>query len=560
MRRSIESAETEGAERAQPSEDGAVAAHSVSVAKWTLASRATGFLRAAVVAAVLGPTYLGNTFQASNFLPNITFEFFTGSLIAALLVPTLVRHVDLRDQGAVERIASGFMGAVLVGLLAVTVAAMLAGHLIVRLLALQAGSGAVAHAQQRVGLLLLFLLMPQVMLYAIAGTGAALMNAHGRFALAAAAPALENIGIMVTMLTIAVVYGTGVSIETIRTPEVIVLGVGTTVAVAAHACAQWLGAYRLGIRLLPRAGWRDDDVRYILRRTLPSLGYGSLNAARYLGVTVLANGVPGGVVAYYFGQNFFALPTAIGARPVALALLPRLARLHQARAWRLFHDELMRGAGAVAFLTIPAAVAFLVLAYPLSHAAAFGHMAGPGGVSLLALALIGLAPGVIGESGFVLATHASYARGNADAPFLAMVLRMAVSMAGMIAASLAFTGKTVLLALALAMSLGNIVGVGYLGRRVEAGLTKGSERLAPAVLRSIVASILMVGPAYLVAVALSGWISWGPRYQIAIVIGGLVGVSGYVALQSAWRSPELAFFREGMARVRLPGPGTEPLR
>ena len=55
-----------------------------------------------VVAAVLGPTYLGNVFQASNNLPNLVYMALIGALISSLLVPPLIRLVDEGDRAATD--------------------------------------------------------------------------------------------------------------------------------------------------------------------------------------------------------------------------------------------------------------------------------------------------------------------------------------------------------------------------------------------------------------------------------------------------------------------------
>jgi peptidoglycan biosynthesis protein MviN/MurJ (putative lipid II flippase) len=67
---------------------------SVTVALWTAVSRATGLVRVAVIAAVLGPTYLGNTYQFTNSVPNLVYYgLLGGALVSSLLVPTLVKHL-----------------------------------------------------------------------------------------------------------------------------------------------------------------------------------------------------------------------------------------------------------------------------------------------------------------------------------------------------------------------------------------------------------------------------------------------------------------------------------
>ena len=86
----------------------------MAVSGWTAASRITGFGRVVVVAAVLGPTYLGNVFQASNNLPNLVYMALIGALISSLLVPPLIRLVDEGDRAATERLAGAFLGTALV--------------------------------------------------------------------------------------------------------------------------------------------------------------------------------------------------------------------------------------------------------------------------------------------------------------------------------------------------------------------------------------------------------------------------------------------------------------
>ena len=56
----------------------------------TLASRGVGFVKVWVIAAVLGATYLGNTYQASSSVSNVLFELIAAGALSAVLVPTFV--------------------------------------------------------------------------------------------------------------------------------------------------------------------------------------------------------------------------------------------------------------------------------------------------------------------------------------------------------------------------------------------------------------------------------------------------------------------------------------
>lgn len=536
-----------------------LARDSLTVAKWTVLSRVTGVGRVVAIAAVLGPTYFGNLFQATNLLPNLTFELLTGTLFATLLVPPLVRYVDRGDPQGTQRLAGGFLGLALIAFAAVAAAVILAAPLILWLLTAGVASPEVAAGQRQAGWLLLALLMPQVMLYGVAGTAGAVLNAHGRFALPAGAPALENLGVIATLAATGVLFGIGTELGEVATGQLWLLGLGSTAAVGLHAGVLWWGSWRQGVRLIPRAGWRDPEVRQVLRLAVPSLGYAGLSGLRTFAVLVVANRVPGGVVAFQMALNFYNLPVAVGARPVAVALLPSLARHHHEGATQPFRDELVRGAGLIAFLTIPAAVAYLALAGPLARAVSYGAMATEAGVTLIAVSLAALAAGVVAESAFVLGTHASYARGDARSPLRASVFRTGTVLIGGTIAFLVHPGALVLLVLGLAFSAGDVVSAVLLAGRLRSRLPDGDLRLGPAVLRAATASLVMILPAYAIAAGLPGADPDAGVGLTALAGGALIGAVLYLLLQRLVRSPELATLREGFAAPSsAPTPASRP--
>lgn len=513
---------------------------SMAVAAWVLISRVTGFARVAVIGAVLGPTYLGNTFQAMNSLPNmIMYNLLLGELFVALLMPSLVRLVDTRDRRGVERVAGAFLGMVTVTFLVVAVLIVAAGPLLLRLLTLGVEDQAAAVAQRRVGLLLLTAVMPQVILYGLTATAIAIMNAHGRFVLASAAPALENLGVMATLGAYALHFGTGTRVESVTSAQALLLGLGATAAVGVHAAAQWWGAWRLGIRLFPRAGWRDPEVRELVRRAIPSIGYAWLKAVRLFAALVVANRVAGGVVAFQLAQTFLALAVALGVRAVATPLRPVLARLYVDGKPRQFLDQLLRGMSFVHFLTVPAAVAYVVLAGQLAKAVSFGEMATGAGVVLVAWALAAQAPALLGDARFEIALEGSYARRDARSPFYSQALCTAIVLAGMLVAFVLPSGVTVLVALGLAISAGSLAAGWDLWRRVVVTLPRNEERAMPATLRTSAAACLMSVPAYAVASAVPAWSEGRLANLTGVVAASVVGMIVYAALQRMWRSPEL---------------------
>jgi putative peptidoglycan lipid II flippase len=521
----------------------AAASDSVRVAAWTIVSRVTGLMRFAVIGAVLGPTFFGNTYQFTNSLPNLVYYgFLAGSLFSSLLVPALVRHIDAGDRRASERVAGGFLGMTLIALVVIAPVAVGLGPQALRLAALGGGHQLTSAAQVHVGQLLILTFIPQIFFYGVVGTATAVMNSRRRFALAAGAPAIENLGTMTVLVAAGLLYGSSTSVTNVPLGEILLLGLGSTGAVALHAATQWWGARRAGVVLVPLPGWRDPEVRTVVRRALPSIAQAGLVAVQILTLLVMANRLEGGVVAFQIALNFYYLAIAIGATPVALSLLPRLARMHLAGDLAAFRDTFVRGLALGFFVTIPAAVGYLTLALPLARAISFGRMDSATGVTLVAVSLAALSVAVVGQTAFMIATYASYAMRDTRSPLVSMLVQAAVCLA-LATSSLFFQGPAVLLVLGLALSVS-------VSARVSRNLSgAATHRLLPSMAKFVAAAALMAGPAWVVATSVPPWLGrpLGPR--VGVLAAAVVGGAIFLALQAWWRSPELGWLAGGLGQL-----------
>jgi putative peptidoglycan lipid II flippase len=530
-----------------PPPSAGVMRNSLAGSVWTAVSRLTGLGKALTIAAVLGATYLGNTYQAINALPNLVYyQLLAGSLFASLLVPPLIGYLHRDDRPGAQVLVRGFLGSLLlVGALASTILVAV-GPVIMRLLTLGVTDPATAAGQRRVGWLLLVMFVPQILLYVVAGTGAAVMNAHGRFALAAAAPALESVGMIAVLVTAGIFFGTGTGILEVSNRQLLLLGLGTTSAVGAHAVCQWWGARSSGLTMIPGAGWRSPEVRQVLHRIVPTLGFTGLAALQVFAVIVVASKVSGGLVAFQLALNFFYLPTAVMTWPIARALLPQLSRLHQAEDRRQFATELLRGVVVASFVTIPIAAVYAGLAAPLAQALAFGELASVGW-HLTALSLASLSLGVVGETWFILGTYAFYARQDVRSPVRSMAVRVAVTVSLMAVAWLS-QGPSVLVILGLALSVGSLVGAADIGRRLREVVPRGEFPLLRPLIRTVLASLVMVTAARGTLWAFRSLPDTKPAQLITVSVAVLVGAALFLAVQAAWHAPELGWLRSGLTR------------
>ncbi|HEX2186230.1 MAG TPA: lipid II flippase MurJ, partial [Chloroflexota bacterium] len=146
-----------------------------------LASRVTGFVRAVVVAAVLGATFLGNTYQTANLVSNFLFELLAAGLLSSVLVPPFVKLLDSGRRHDAEELAGAILGVALAALGAVTAVALLLRPVIMRALTTAVDDPSVRSQEVELGSFLLVFFLPQVLLYAVGAVSTAVLHGARRF-------------------------------------------------------------------------------------------------------------------------------------------------------------------------------------------------------------------------------------------------------------------------------------------------------------------------------------------------------------------------------------------
>lgn len=522
---------------------------SLLVAAGTALSRTTGVVRVLMVGAVLGPTWFGNAYQVTNSLPNlIYYGFLAGSLVSSLLVPLLVRHLATGRPDRAAAICGGFLGIVLAG---ATLLLPFAVWGLPRLLEVTAGASGESARQVDLARVLVVMTVPQVYLYAVAGTGAAVLYAHRRFTLAAVAPAIENLGVIAVLALVALWYGTSPNGATVPTGELLLLGLGSTGAVGLHAALQWWGASRCGVRLRPRRGWRDPDVSQALRRAGHAVMQAGLLATQMLVLLLVASRVEGGAVALQIALNFYYLPIALIATPVGLALLPRLARLDQAGATTEFRETLLRGVMLALFVAVPASAGYVAVADPVAHVVSIGEMATSSGQEMIAAALTMLALGLAGQTVFFIATQASYASGDTWAPLRSMALQTALCCALCGAAVTATDGPALLPLVSAAYAVASLAAGTLLLLHVVQRSAPFLWRLVQSLTRTLGGVALMLLPVYAVTLLSRDLAPGRSGWGIALVAGSAVGLIVFALAEALFRAPELSWLRHGVGTRTL---------
>ena len=145
-----------------------------TMAVGTVASRATGFLRTAVLAAVLGVKGVALAFNVANTAPNIVYELLLGGILTSVVVPLLVRaHKDGAGEAYVQRLLT-------LTLLVLGSASLLLVLLAPQIVDLYANSD-VTPENRHLAVMFARFFLPQIVFYGLGAILGAYLNTQGSF-------------------------------------------------------------------------------------------------------------------------------------------------------------------------------------------------------------------------------------------------------------------------------------------------------------------------------------------------------------------------------------------
>src|SRR4051812_11153059 len=372
------------------------------VAAVTVIARIAGFARTAVLGRVLGATFLGDTYTATNTLPNVVYEIVAGGALASLVVPVLA--------GVDAETARRTAGALLSWVVVVLTPLALLGIVFRRQLAeLLLGASPASAAQVEVGSRLLAVFAPQIVLYGIGIVCTGMLQANRRFFAAALAPLVSSIVVIGAYLSFAA-SSSGREIDTVTRTGELLLSVGTTLGVVALTATVAVPVLARRIGWLPRLSLHFPPGVAPRVRRLAVAGVVAV-VAQQISVAValrLAAGERGAVVVFTLGTAVFLLPWAVLAVPVSTSAFPELSTLAARGDEDAYAATARGGLRLVLLCGFAGAGALLAVAEPLARLLL---SAAPGaGVDELHRAVLTFAPGLPGYAVLAFATRALYAR------------------------------------------------------------------------------------------------------------------------------------------------------
>lgn len=485
----------------------------------TMVSRVFGFIRDILIAAVLGTGAVADAFFVAFRFPNLFRRLFGEGAFNAAFVPLFAKRMEGEGKEAARAFAEEAMAGLVFILLALTIVAEIAMPFL--MYGLAPGFSATPEKFD-LAVLLTRITMPYLLCMSLVALLSGVLNSVGKFVESSSVSIVLNLTMMAaTLVALGLGYRNDPTAGIIQAWGVF----------AAGLLQLWLlvdGARRNGLSLKLRRPRMSEEMRRLIRLGIPGVIAGGVTQINIVIGTVVASLQDGAVSHLYYADRVYELPLAIVGIAIGVVLLPDVSRHLRAGDHVAVMDSQNRSLEFAMLLTVPASVALAVVPVEivkgLFERGAFTAADTPATAYALAIFSLGLPAFVL----IKVFQPAYFAREDTATPMRFAVIGLTANTLGSVGLFFLFRsyGWMPHLGIAVATTLGGWLNAGLLYVvLVRRGQFVADARLARALPRIVLASLLMGAALWFAAAALEPW--FGPSHGFVarmLALAALVGV------------------------------------
>jgi putative peptidoglycan lipid II flippase len=452
-----------------------------------MTSRILGLAREQVMAYLFGAGNAVDAFNVAFRIPNLVRDLFAEGVMSAAFIPTFTRSLTLEGRTAAWRLGNHVVNGLLLATMAIVIAGLLFAQPFVMLLA---GDFAAVPGKIELTVLLTRVMMPFLILVALAAAAMGMLNSVDRYVVPALAPAIFNIfSILTTIALVPVLASTGL-------PVILSVAIGVLVGGLGQFAVQVPSLYREGYRYEPRL----DPSEPRLREVLLLMGPGTIGlAATQINMFVntwLATGEGTGAVSWLaYAYRLVYLPLGLFGVSIATASMPAIARRAAKGDVAGLRKTLSSGVAMMLTLNVPATLGLIALSHPIVALLFERGRFTAADTAATANAVVCYAVGLAGYSIVKVVTPTFYALGDSRTPVVLSVMTVLANAA----LNIAFVHSLGYRGLALGTSLTALLNAGVLMLILRSRLNGiNGGRLGSVLARQGVASIAMAAAAWTV--------------------------------------------------------------
>lgn len=370
----------------------------------TLISRIFGFVRDMLIARAFGAGLYTDAFFVAFKLPNLLRRVFAEGAFSQAFVPILAEYRTKRGEAETRLLVDHVAALLGLALIVITTIGVVAAPLII----MATAPGFHARPDKfQLTVDLLRLTFPYILFISLASLAGALLNAHSRFAIPAFTPTLLNLSFIAFSLWFAPYFD----------PPVKALAWAVLVGGLLQLGFQLPFLHRIGMLPRPRLNFQDPGVWRILKLMGPAVFGVSIGQISLVINMVFASFLVTGSVSWlYYADRLMEFPTGVLGVAVGTILLPSLSRNHAQGDPAQFSALLDWGIRMTLLLTLPCALALVLLATPMVSVLFFHGAFTPNDMDMTAQALMAYSVGLIGLVMVKVLAPGFYARQDIRTP------------------------------------------------------------------------------------------------------------------------------------------------
>lgn len=335
-----------------------------TVGIWTLLSRLMGFVRDIMIASYLGTGPVAEAFLVAFSLPNLFRRFFAEGAFNMAFVPMFSKKVEA-EEGALKFAQDAFVGMAFILTIFTVV-----GIIFMPLLVTAMASGFIGDIRFDLSVYYGRIAFPYILFISLSALLSGVLNATGRFMAAAAAPVFLNVIFIGFMIIAAIVWAwsdtAGQQMENaIRLHFGEWLSIAVPVGGVVQMAIVWIAAKRAGFPMRLARPKMTPDLKRLAMIAAPAALAGGVVQINILVGRQVASYFDGAVAWLNYADRLYQLPLGVVGIAIGVVLLPDLSRRLRADDVAGGKDAFNRASELSLALTVPAAIALMVIPIPL---------------------------------------------------------------------------------------------------------------------------------------------------------------------------------------------------
>ncbi|MBI5931507.1 MAG: murein biosynthesis integral membrane protein MurJ [Chloroflexi bacterium] len=277
-----------------------------------LATKLVSLGQVVIIANRFGTSADQDTYVTASLIPDNIIKVIGVGAVSVAFIPLFSGFLNRRDGAGAWRLASQVFNTMLViSIVLGAIVFVLAPVLVREMLAPGFSNGEVKQTVELMRILLI-----TVMIFPLSSLFTGVLNGHNHFLLPVLAPIFYDLGLLFGVIVFTGPFG--------------IYGVawGTVLGALLHFAIQVPGLFRFKAKWSPVFGWKDPQLRHVVRLLIPRMLASGLFAINLFAISNIASRIGEGAISSFgWGVRIMDIPEALIGTAMAFVIFPSLAAL-----------------------------------------------------------------------------------------------------------------------------------------------------------------------------------------------------------------------------------------